>query len=77
MAWLDWLLGGSNPRDGIRGNPIVQRCEPGADARSKLDKLAGVPWPVDVWCDSCGRGGFGTPCKCDPQLGRPAKWFET
>lgn len=28
-----------------------------------------------VGCWTCGAGN-GTPCRCDPDLGRPARWWE-
>jgi hypothetical protein len=74
MGWLtDWLIPDTRPAAGIRGRPVSYRCHPDEDARSTLDKLAGVPTPTYTECSACGHGGNGQPCKC----GGPSRWWET
>lgn len=33
------------------------------------------PGCESISCDGCGAGN-GTPCRCDPELGRRRRWFE-
>lgn len=64
MGWFDWLLP-PQPSDGIRGRAEYVWGDGSNDARSKLDKLAGVELGPDaVSCWTCGTGGWGVRCEC-------------
>lgn len=76
MGLWDWLLPDTSDTAGIHGRPQRTRAHPTSDARSRADKLAGVPFPTDVTCGTCGTGGNGRSCRCDPDLGRPRRWWE-
>jgi hypothetical protein len=70
--WTDWL----DPNIGNGAPSKTQRIPlaPGEDARTWWDRFCGVPAPADVRCAVCGY----TPnsCRCDPDLGRPRRWWE-
>jgi hypothetical protein len=67
----DWL----NPDDNGRfDGPGKVRLAPDVDPRSKLDKLAGVPRPVEEWCTGCDYPPSS--CRCDRELRRPKRWWE-
>jgi hypothetical protein len=69
--WTDWL----DPNDnGRHEGPGSKSIPVDADPRSKLDKLAGVPRPREVFCTGCEYPPSA--CRCDKNLGRPRKWWE-
>ena len=61
MGLVSWFLG-SNEDHYVRPLRQTGRCAMG-------------PTEI-VTCEGCGAGN-GTRCKCDPDLGRKAKWWET
>lgn len=80
MGWFtDWLVPDTRPSAGIRGKPFYwyDPTDAECDARSKLDKLAGVKMGPHVECGTCGYGGYGYQCKCDAKAGRPLRWWES
>lgn len=60
MSLWDWLLGGPNEAHYLRPHRDPRGLAPNCEM---------------VSCLGCGAGN-GTPCKCDPELGRKRKWFE-
>lgn len=61
MGILAWFLG-SNEDAYVRPHRESRGLSPYLQCES-------------VSCLGCGAGN-GTPCKCDPTLGRPRKWSE-
>lgn len=66
MGWVSWLWGDC---DGDRTSYEGSVCPPATYSVPCALGNADI-----VVCSGCGKAC--NKCKCDPELGRPAKWWE-